>query len=95
MGGRCSGGEATDCAWFVTLKRIVSGHAWYKLKITGKGGLAVVEARDVVHARQLGIDLGATHQELRIERLAPSVDRPLKRRFSDCPHCIWLKDNGL
>jgi hypothetical protein len=84
----------------VSLKRIVSGHAWYKLTIAEasgrkRRGLAVVEARDVVHARQLGIDLGAKHHELRIERLEPSIKRPLKRVFSDCPHCIWLKENGL
>lgn len=74
-------------------------HAWYQLSIVRPGGhrrgLAVVEAKDVMHARQLGIDLGAEHHELRIKRLSASPKRPLKRRFADCPHCQWLKANGL
>lgn len=77
----------------------MSGHAWYQLTLARSGGrtrgLALVECRDIVHARQLGIDLGAEHHELRIKKLPSDPKRPLKRRFANCPHCKWLKDNGL
>jgi hypothetical protein len=77
-------------------------HARYRLttveRLHGKRvtlGLAEVEAKSVVHARQLGIDLGAEHHTLRIERLEPDPLRPLERRFADCPHCQFLKENGF
>jgi hypothetical protein len=77
----------------------VTNHAWYQLSIVQPGGrrrgLARVEAKSIEHARQLGIDLGAEHHELRIKRLPSSVKRPLQRRFAECPHCQWLKENGI
>jgi hypothetical protein len=78
-------------------------HAWYKLqtleapsdpatrKTATWRGLAVVEARDMAHARALGIDLGAEPSKLFAEALAPDAKRPLKRRFKGCPHCEFLK----
>lgn len=75
------------------------GHAWYQLLIkrpNGRArGLALVECRDQVHARQLGIDLGAEHHELIVRKLPPDPKRPLTKRFRECPHCRWLKENGF
>jgi hypothetical protein len=73
-------------------------HGWYQLFYYEKGkrrGLALVEARNEAHARELGIALGATSHELRLRRLEPSPKRPLQRRFADCPHCQFLKESGL
>lgn len=74
-------------------------HAWYQLSVVRSGGhvrgLALAECKDAVHARQLGIDLGAEYHELRVRKLPPNILRPLKKRFRDCPHCQWLKENGF
>lgn len=72
-------------------------HAHYSLRYTEpeRGQLALVEARSEAHALQLACSLGAAAGEVVAVRLPPNAKRPLKRRFSDCPHCQFLKASGL